>query len=147
MKCLATHMLAELGTSELVRKEITGIEELLEEEPESRCTYPVSFSDVSELTTIAGSCLKLIGCLESLVYYKRLLITLLTEQESQRSEREKLTLDCLGMIEKLEEVDSMRKMRYQDLSKLRCSRIIVCRCSLLIDDLSLSEHEFLPYRR
>ncbi|GAA6061979.1 hypothetical protein JCM10212_005223 [Sporobolomyces blumeae] len=96
------------GTIPLVRREIQGIEELLEEEPDSR------------------------WCLDSLVHYKRLLSTLLASsadsiedgqqpdhvdasQTTNREEREKLALECRDMLNKLQEVDPMRRNRYVDI--------------------------------
>ncbi|GAA5823785.1 hypothetical protein JCM11251_003293 [Rhodosporidiobolus azoricus] len=80
------------GTTPIVRREIEGIEELLEEEPDSR------------------------WCLDSLVYYKRLLVRLLEpEGPATQQERDELNLACAGMLKKLEEVDPMRGARYRDL--------------------------------
>lgn len=60
----------------------------------------------------------LTGCLDSLVYYKRLLVTLLEPLgESTREEREALNLKALGMLRKLEQVDPMRGARYRDLGE------------------------------
>ncbi|GAA5942787.1 hypothetical protein JCM10213_002948 [Rhodosporidiobolus nylandii] len=82
------------GTVPVLRREIEGIDELLEEEPDSR------------------------WCLESLVHYKRLLTTLLEREDADgsRDERQKLNLECVEMLKKLEEVDPMRAARYRDLS-------------------------------
>ncbi|KAL8293778.1 hypothetical protein RQP46_000479 [Phenoliferia psychrophenolica] len=79
------------GSVPLVKREIAGIEELLEEEPDSR------------------------WCLDSLVHYKRLLVSLLEPDPESLSEREKLNLECFEMLKKLQEVDPMRRMRYVDL--------------------------------
>ncbi|GAA5859004.1 hypothetical protein JCM8547_003964 [Rhodosporidiobolus lusitaniae] len=82
------------GTVPVVRREIEGIEELLEEEPDSR------------------------WCLDSLVYYKLLLVSLLSsspEAEETREEQDKLDVECVEMLKKLEEVDLMRRARYVDL--------------------------------
>ncbi|GAA5921947.1 hypothetical protein JCM3775_003430 [Rhodotorula graminis] len=81
------------GTVSIVRREIEGIEELLEEEPDSR------------------------WCLDSLVHYKRLLSRLLEPQgDSTRPERDQLNLACVDMLARLKEVDPMRRARYEDLS-------------------------------
>lgn len=61
------------------------------------------------------------GCLDSLVYYKRLLVSLLASDDSTLSEREKINLECLGMVKKLEQVDPMRRQRYSDLGELASS--------------------------
>ncbi|KAK4703874.1 geranylgeranyl transferase type-2 subunit alpha, partial [Phenoliferia sp. Uapishka_3] len=79
------------GSVPLAEREIAGIEELLEEEPDSR------------------------WCLESLVYYKTLLVSLLADDPASHSQREKLNLESYGMLTKLQEVDPMRKARYVDL--------------------------------
>ncbi|GAA6000724.1 Rab geranylgeranyltransferase BET4 [Rhodotorula paludigena] len=80
------------GTVPIVRREIACIEELLEEEPDSR------------------------WCLDSLVYYKGLLVRLLeSEGEATRQERDELNVACAEMLDKLKEVDPMRRARYEDL--------------------------------
>ncbi|GAA5925058.1 hypothetical protein JCM1841_004061 [Sporobolomyces salmonicolor] len=79
------------GTVPIIRREIAGIEELLEEEPDSR------------------------WCLDSLVHYKRLLVKFLGADETTREERERLNLECAEMLRKLQEVDSLRRARYVDL--------------------------------
>jgi geranylgeranyl transferase type-2 subunit alpha len=68
------------------------------------------------------------GCLDSLVYYKRLLVTLLErESDSTQEEREKLNLECVGMLKKLEEVDPMRRARYVDLGTLSSFSLLASR--------------------
>lgn len=57
------------------------------------------------------------GCLDSLVYYQRLLVTLLGSGDDTRAEREKLNLDSLDKLRKLEKVDPMRGARYRDLGE------------------------------
>ncbi|SCV71501.1 BQ2448_3089 [Microbotryum intermedium] len=81
--------LVRKGAPVIVRREIAGIKELLEEEPDSR------------------------WCLESLVYYQRLLHSLLGDDEV--SERDELNASNLEMLNTLKRVDPMRKARYQDL--------------------------------
>lgn len=70
------------------------------------------------------------GCLDSLVYYKRLLVGLLEpEGEATREEREALNLEALGMLRKLEQVDPMRGARYRDLGESRVEVLLrVSRC-------------------
>ncbi|GAA5940652.1 Rab geranylgeranyltransferase BET4 [Sporobolomyces koalae] len=86
------------GSIALVRREIAGIEELLEEEPDSR------------------------WCLDSLVHYKRLLVQLLSAEKGQdgeagpRAEQERLRLECKEMLDRLIQVDPMRANRYRDIS-------------------------------
>ncbi|GAA5840852.1 hypothetical protein JCM5353_001991 [Sporobolomyces roseus] len=79
------------GSIELVRREIEGIEELLDEEPDSR------------------------WCLDSLIHYKRLLVKLL-DSETDREEREKLILECKEMLDRLVKIDPMRVNRYRDIA-------------------------------
>lgn len=57
------------------------------------------------------------GCLDSLVYYKRLLVNLLGTEEGTRLEREGLNGVTLEMLRKLECVDSTRGARYRDLGE------------------------------
>ncbi|KAK4056981.1 Rab geranylgeranyltransferase [Microbotryomycetes sp. JL221] len=80
------------GDLEIVQREIAGIEELLEEEPDSRL------------------------CLDALVYYKRLLVSLLESDDETREERERLNVQCLEMLDKLQTVDPLRRNRYKDLA-------------------------------
>ncbi|KAM0753232.1 rab-protein geranylgeranyltransferase [Meredithblackwellia eburnea MCA 4105] len=79
------------GSIPLLDREIAGIEELLEEEPDSR------------------------WCLDSLVHYKALLVKLLGSDESTRERREQLNVESYEMLKKLQEVDPTRKNRYIDL--------------------------------
>ena len=60
---------------------------------------------------------RILGCLDSLVYYKRLLVDLLGMEEGTRSEREALNGVTLEMLRKLESVDSTRGARYRDLGE------------------------------
>lgn len=52
-----------------------------------------------------------------MVYYQRLLVTLLGTSDDSRPEREELNLDSLDKLRRLEKVDSMRGARYRDLGK------------------------------
>jgi len=74
----------------LVQREIAVIEELSLVEPGSK------------------------WCLESLVYYKTLLMDLHTSQEATE-ERAVLTEQCLEILRKLEGIDPQRRRRYQEL--------------------------------
>lgn len=120
-----------------MRREVAGIEELLEEEPDSRCeSCPPHLGSVADPRSA--------GCLDSLVYYKRLLVSLLGKEEATREEREQLNLEALGMLQKLAQVDPMRKCRYQDLGAyLRSGLSKSCTDELL---LSLAVH-ILPLQR
>lgn len=58
------------------------------------------------------------GCLESLVYYKTLLMDLHTSQEATE-ERAVLAEQCLEMLRKLEGIDPQRRRRYQELREFQ----------------------------
>ncbi|KAL0580227.1 Rab geranylgeranyltransferase [Marasmius crinis-equi] len=72
---------------ELLEREISVIQELLDEQPDSK------------------------WCLESLVHYKRLLM-----QEDPNADNQVLTKDCLRLLEELRTVDPERKQRYHDIA-------------------------------
>jgi len=76
---------------ETLDREIVSIQELLDEQPDSK------------------------WCMESLVFYKR---ALLRDHSSSMSGAEHQTLieQCLGLLETLQTVDPYRKHRYQDQS-------------------------------
>ncbi|KAF8516926.1 rab-protein geranylgeranyltransferase [Hysterangium stoloniferum] len=69
---------------DLLEREITGIEELMEIEPESK------------------------WCLDSLVYYKSLLL--------RHSYSDTLAHECIELLSKLRELDPFRKRRYIDMA-------------------------------
>ncbi|RPD79934.1 rab-protein geranylgeranyltransferase [Lentinus tigrinus ALCF2SS1-7] len=84
--------LISLGDSKnVVDREILSIDELLDEQPDSK------------------------WCMESLVFYKRLLLRKYSESLTDE-ERWKLGSDCEGLLAKLQRVDPDRKQRYIDLS-------------------------------
>ncbi|KAI0637106.1 rab-protein geranylgeranyltransferase [Trametes polyzona] len=74
----------------LVEREITSIEELLDEQPDSK------------------------WCMESLVFYKRLLLRRHGSVIPSERRRE-LGSQCLELLEKLQDVDPDRSQRYVDL--------------------------------
>ncbi|KAG8838279.1 Rab geranylgeranyltransferase, partial [Serendipita sp. 411] len=76
---------------EVLEREISVIEELLEEEPESR------------------------WCLNSLVHYKRLLL------QHRSGEQHQLTEDCRQSLNKLASIDKMRRQRYEGICSYPCS--------------------------
>ncbi|KAI0721632.1 rab-protein geranylgeranyltransferase [Cerioporus squamosus] len=85
--------LISLGDSmSVVDREIQSIEELLEEQPDSK------------------------WCMESLVFYKRLLLRRYSESLSDE-DRGRLASDCEELLVKLQRVDPDRKQRYVDLCK------------------------------
>ncbi|KAF9501297.1 rab-protein geranylgeranyltransferase [Pleurotus eryngii] len=71
---------------ELLEREIGAIQELLEEQPDSK------------------------WCMESLVHYKRLILT------NYSSDRDSdLVADCVQLLEQLKEIDSARRHRYEEI--------------------------------
>lgn len=112
------------GKLPIVRHEIEDIQALLEEEPDSRCK-PTTCSPAPRRWRGADrrcGCL-LSGCLDSLVYYQRLLVTLLGAEDDTRAEREALNLDSLEKLRRLEKVDPTRGARYRDLGKPSAERV------------------------
>ena len=91
----------------LLEKEIEGIQELLQEQPDSKCTLRVTFS----LHVGAHLCT---GCMESLVHYKQLLARV---HASSLGEKRTLALraECKTLLEQLEAQDPMRRQRYRDI--------------------------------
>jgi len=72
---------------EQLRQEITIIEELLGEQPDSKWS------------------------MESLVYYNRLLL------KNSSSDSEDIRQKCLGFLQQLEQIDTPRKSRYQEIAQ------------------------------
>lgn len=58
-----------------------------------------------------------IGCLESLVHYKRLLLKIYAKVASQSAEVEskRLMSECQSILDKLLQVDPYRRKRYEEL--------------------------------
>ncbi|KZV64464.1 cytochrome P450 [Peniophora sp. CONT] len=86
-------LIGEGEDKELLEKEIEGIQELLQEQPDSK------------------------WCMESLVHYKQLLMRVhaatLGEDRAQT-----LRTDCKSLLEQLEAQDPMRRQRYRDLGAI-----------------------------
>ena len=95
----------------LLEREISVIEELLELEPNSKCTNLIIVSLIGLIY------LALTGCLESLVYYKRLLVGKHLSDPQSNERRKVLLTSCVEMLEKLKEVDPQRIKRYADIGK------------------------------
>ncbi|GLB35125.1 putative rab-protein geranylgeranyltransferase [Lyophyllum shimeji] len=73
---------------EELESEITAIQELLEEQPDSK------------------------WCMESIVYHKRLLL----RNHSGSIDTAQLVADCQGLLQRLETLDPVRRRRYQAIS-------------------------------
>lgn len=104
-----------LGSLEIVRREIAGIEELLAEEPDSRCEQVKLFQILAQTTDHIT-----IGCLDSIAYYKGVLKNLLSESGTDLLEIDRLEQERLATFRRLEQVDPMRKNRYADLGESSC---------------------------
>ncbi|KAF8201598.1 rab-protein geranylgeranyltransferase [Pholiota molesta] len=74
------------GGAELLEREIAAIQELLDEQPDSK------------------------WCMESVVHYKLLLL-----QKTSGAEANALSEECRGLLRRLQELDPSRRRRYQDL--------------------------------
>ncbi|KAH0830387.1 hypothetical protein J3R83DRAFT_1781 [Lanmaoa asiatica] len=72
---------------EQLRQEITIIQELLGEQPDSK------------------------WCMDSLVYYNRLLL------KDHCSDSDDIRQNCLGFLQQLEQIDNPRKSRYQEIAQ------------------------------
>ncbi|KAF8969895.1 hypothetical protein BDZ97DRAFT_1754314 [Flammula alnicola] len=75
------------GSTELLEREIAAIQELLDEQPDST------------------------WCMESIVHYKLLLL----KKSSSDSQRSLLSKECGLLLKRLQDLDSARRRRYQDL--------------------------------
>lgn len=92
----------------VLEREIKVIEELLEEEPESRCKSN-AISEVRGLFPL--------GCLNSLVHYKRLLI------RHRPDEKSILMEECQAMLTRLSTIDTMRQQRYKDICEYQVASL------------------------
>ena len=93
---------------DILEREITVIQELLEVEENSKCMCGFFTTRTAPLTWDLA-----IGCLESLVHYKSLLLAL---PESSAS-KEKLLEECRSSLAVLEQIDPKRRTRYRDLGQ------------------------------
>lgn len=59
-----------------------------------------------------------IGCMESLVYYKRLILRV-HHNKLDAGQRDVLRAECSRLLTTLQEIDPMRKHRYEDLGESR----------------------------
>ncbi|TFY60701.1 hypothetical protein EVJ58_g4978 [Rhodofomes roseus] len=76
---------------DILQREIASIQELLDEQPDSK------------------------WCMESLVFYKRLLLRHHARQLSE-ADRLSLTQECLRLLTGLQDIDPNRRQRYEDLA-------------------------------
>lgn len=95
--------------SGILKREIQSIQELLDEQPDSKCLFRF-------ISGSAGYADCEIGCMESLVHYKQLLVrNHSTSLES--GEDDNLIASCLGLLRQLETIDPLRRQRYGDLGE------------------------------
>ncbi|KAF9532343.1 rab-protein geranylgeranyltransferase [Crepidotus variabilis] len=76
------------GGKDVLEREISAIQELLDEQPDSK------------------------WCMESIVHYKRLLLN----NYAKDVDTQHLTRDCKDLLERLETLDPMRRLRYRELA-------------------------------
>ena len=88
-------------------REIDAIQELLDEQPDSKCE--LASIDVPLRKMFANFPLQ--GCLESIVHYKRLLL----RDWASDIDVEQLRSECADLLKRLERLDPMRCMRYREL--------------------------------
>lgn len=88
----------------LLRREIGVIQELLEEQPDSKCTP----SDLRAFSTVITP---MAGCMEGLVHYKRLLL------RHDMIAGDGLRQEIRALLEQLEAIDPARRRRYKDIGR------------------------------
>ena len=86
----------------------------------------------------------LLGCMESLVFYKRLLLRR-HEASMNSAQREGLVNDCVDLLARLQEVDPDRRQRYDDLGEPSTSLSSLVSNTLRKHTALLSTH-VLAYR-
>jgi geranylgeranyl transferase type-2 subunit alpha len=96
-------LIADGDDPKALEREIKVIEELLEEEPESRCKC-IPKTELQRRNQLFQK-----GCLNSLVHYKKLLL------RHRPNEKDELVKQSQDMLRKLSQIDTMRKKRYADI--------------------------------
>ncbi len=91
----------------MLQAEISSIQELLDEQPDSKCEYQASLPVLIVLTVLTG-------CMESLVHYKQLLLRKHSASIAAE-ERETIEKACLDLLQQLQTLDSERRNRYEEL--------------------------------
>jgi geranylgeranyl transferase type-2 subunit alpha len=89
---------------DILVREISVIQELLDEQSDSKCTLNL-------LLSFFRAYLVNSGCMESLVHYKRLLL----RNNSSATDTAPLTKDCLRLLQQLQDLDPARKQRYEEI--------------------------------
>ena len=91
------------SSKDFLEKEIAAIQELLDEQPDAKCEMACLFFGW-RLTAH-------VGCMESIVHYKRMLV----KQCDDIKERESLVEDCQSLLNRLIDIDPFRQQRYHEL--------------------------------
>ena len=96
----------------ILQREITAIQELLDEQPDSKCAPSIY---LYLFIFMIANC-KITGCMESIVYYKKLLLQkhATTLGSSGQSDLRK---GCLALLVTLQTIDPMRRQRYVELGR------------------------------
>jgi len=104
----------------LLEREIAAIQELLDEQPDSKCMW---FTNAMASATDSR-----VGCMESIVHYKRLLL----KSSAADIDSKKLIGDCVSLLQRLRELDPARRRRYLDLGRhenvLAVATLLTCSC-------------------
>ena len=108
-----THVTTAGNDAAILQAEITSIQELLDEQPDSKCTCCSPFFTAHSYTYV------LEGCMESLVHYKQLLVRKHSELLGPE-ERQAIKTSCLDLLQQLQSVDSERTNRYAELGTYDC---------------------------
>ena len=91
------------SSKDFLKKEIAAIQELLDEQPDAKCKIPY--------LSLQGRLTVHVGCMESIVHYKRMLV----KQCGDPKERDSLAEDCQSLLKRLIDIDPFRRQRYHEL--------------------------------
>ena len=111
MSPASAHNMREGDDATILNREITAIQELLDEQPDSKCKLSFVVGQI-----LAIDLLIIPGCMESLVYYKRFLLRKHASTLSSVSQTG-MRRECNELLSKLQSVDPDRKQRYLELGE------------------------------
>jgi geranylgeranyl transferase type-2 subunit alpha len=94
---------------DILEREIDVVQTLLDEQPDSKCQFPVARHPRS----LTNALVVYVGCMDSLVAYKLLFLKNHVPAGSQGSTD--AMSQCLTLLGQLEELDPMRRQRYRDM--------------------------------
>ena len=92
-------------SKDVLLREIAAIQELLQEQPDSKCESAL-YAPIPDWNIP-------VGCLESIVRYQQLLL----KNWTRETDVNQVSEDCISQLKHLEELDPMRKMRYKELGE------------------------------